>query len=55
METVRRLREIPGVAGVHVMAFGYERGVPEILRRAGLGPRLIGATTTDGARSAGRR
>ncbi|MBV9315408.1 MAG: methylenetetrahydrofolate reductase [Pseudonocardia sp.] len=55
VETVRRLREIPGVAGVHVMAFGYERGVPEILRRAGLGPRLIGATTTDGARSAGRR
>ena len=29
------LREIPGVAGVHVMAFGYERGVPEILERGG--------------------
>jgi methylenetetrahydrofolate reductase (NADPH) len=30
------LRETPGVAGVHIMAFGYERGIPEILERAGL-------------------
>jgi methylenetetrahydrofolate reductase (NADPH) len=37
VETVRALREIPGVAGVHVMAFGYERGIPEILERSGLG------------------
>jgi methylenetetrahydrofolate reductase (NADPH) len=37
VETITALREIPGVAGVHVMAFGYERGVPEILERAGLG------------------
>lgn len=36
VETIRALREIPGVAGVHVMAFGYERGIPEILERAGL-------------------
>ncbi|MCX6464807.1 MAG: helix-turn-helix domain containing protein [Pseudonocardiales bacterium] len=27
-------------AGVHVMAFGHERGVPEILRRAGLGEEM---------------
>ena len=39
VETIRALREIPGVAGVHVMAFGYERGIPEILDRAGLGRR----------------
>jgi methylenetetrahydrofolate reductase (NADPH) len=26
------------VAGVHLMAFGYERGVPDIVRRAGVGP-----------------
>ena len=39
VETIRALREIPGVAGVHVMAFGYERGIPEILERAGLGRR----------------
>ena len=37
VETVRRLRETAGVAGVHVMAFGHERGVPEILYDAGLG------------------
>jgi len=39
-ETIEALREIPGVAGVHVMAFGYERGVPEILERAGLGRKI---------------
>lgn len=40
VETVLRLRETPGVAGVHVMAFGHERGVPEILHEAGLGGEL---------------
>ena len=35
VETIQPLREIPGVAGVHLMAFGYERGVPEILAAAG--------------------
>lgn len=39
VETIQRLAAIPGVAGVHVMAFGYERGVPGILERAGVGPR----------------
>ncbi|MFC6084103.1 methylenetetrahydrofolate reductase [Sphaerisporangium aureirubrum] len=38
-ENVRRLAEIPGVAGVHLMALGYEHGVPGILRQAGIGPR----------------
>ncbi|MHA6625086.1 methylenetetrahydrofolate reductase [Pseudonocardia sichuanensis] len=38
VETIEALRAIPGVAGVHVMAFGYERGIPEILERAGLAP-----------------
>jgi methylenetetrahydrofolate reductase (NADPH) len=37
-ETVAALREVTGVAGVHVMAVGYERGVPEILEAAGLAP-----------------
>ncbi|WP_433289748.1 methylenetetrahydrofolate reductase [Pseudonocardia sp. CA-142604] len=37
-ETVAALREVTGVAGVHVMAVGYERGVPEILAAAGLEP-----------------
>lgn len=35
-ETVAALRDVPGVAGVHIMAVGYERGVPEILAAAGL-------------------
>ncbi|GAA1188090.1 methylenetetrahydrofolate reductase [Pseudonocardia alaniniphila] len=37
-ETVAALREVTGVSGVHVMAVGYERGVPEILEAAGLEP-----------------
>jgi methylenetetrahydrofolate reductase (NADPH) len=37
-ETVAALREVPGLAGVHVMAVGYERGVPEILEAAGFAP-----------------
>lgn len=40
VETIEALRAVPGVAGVHVMAFGHERGVPEILRRAGLGEEM---------------
>jgi methylenetetrahydrofolate reductase (NADPH) len=35
-ETVRAVREIPGVAGVHLMAPGNEEAVPEIVARAGL-------------------
>jgi methylenetetrahydrofolate reductase (NADPH) len=38
VETIQRLTEIPGLAGVHVMAVGFERGVPDIVRRAGVGP-----------------
>lgn len=38
-EIVSALRELPGVAGVHVMAFGWEDIVPEVLERAGLAPR----------------
>lgn len=36
---VQQLREIDGVHGVHVMAFGHEQAVPEILQRAGIGRR----------------
>jgi methylenetetrahydrofolate reductase (NADPH) len=46
VETIRALRDVPGVGGVHVMAFGYERGVPEILERAG----LARSSTEEGAR-----
>ncbi|MFN8525829.1 MAG: methylenetetrahydrofolate reductase [Chloroflexota bacterium] len=38
-ETIQQLREVPGVAGIHVMAFGWEDAIPEILERAGIGRR----------------
>jgi 5,10-methylenetetrahydrofolate reductase len=38
VEVIQALREIPGVAGVHVMAIAWESSVPEILSRAGLVP-----------------
>jgi methylenetetrahydrofolate reductase (NADPH) len=42
VEIIKRLTEVPGVAGVHVMAIGFERGVPEIVQRAGVGPGVRG-------------
>lgn len=39
VETVERLKEIPGVKGVHVMAIEWEEAVGEIVERAGLLPR----------------
>jgi methylenetetrahydrofolate reductase (NADPH) len=38
-ETIQQLTEIPGVAGVHVKAFGFEHDVPELLERACQSPR----------------
>lgn len=35
-ELVARVREVEGVAGIHVMAFGNEEAVPELIERAGL-------------------
>jgi methylenetetrahydrofolate reductase (NADPH) len=55
-ETIQQVAEIPGVAGVHVMAFGFERGVPEVLDRAGLGPReqlLDGVTSVEDTQNVG--
>lgn len=40
-EIIRELRELPGVAGVHIMAIGLEDAIPEIVERAGLGRRLV--------------
>src|SRR5262245_49334575 len=44
-EIIQQVREIPGVSGIHVMAFGWEDAIPEILERAGIGmrPRAAGA------------
>jgi methylenetetrahydrofolate reductase (NADPH) len=35
-EIIQQVLQIPGVSGVHVMAPGFERGIPEILAHAGL-------------------
>jgi methylenetetrahydrofolate reductase (NADPH) len=52
-EIVQMVREIPGVAGVHVMALGYERGVPEILDQAGIGRRSDDSVPTLGFEGGG--
>ncbi|MGI6319252.1 MAG: methylenetetrahydrofolate reductase [Firmicutes bacterium] len=39
VETIQRLKEIEGVAGVHIMAIAWEEIVPEIVESAGLYPR----------------
>ena len=51
VEIIEQIREIPGVSGVHVMAPGYEQGIPEILERAGLAGRDLrpAAPTLGGA------
>lgn len=38
-EIIQQLREVPGLRGVHVMAAALEEFLPEVLTRAGLGPR----------------
>ncbi len=39
LETIQRVREIPGVAGIHLMAIEWEEKVPEILQSAGIAKR----------------
>jgi methylenetetrahydrofolate reductase (NADPH) len=39
VELIEQLRQIEGVAGVHIMAIEWERKLPEIAERAGLLPR----------------
>jgi methylenetetrahydrofolate reductase (NADPH) len=38
-EIVEQVREIPGIAGLHIMAINWAESVPEIVSRAGLYPR----------------
>ena len=38
VETIQHLREIPGIAGVHISPAGWEDYVPELMARAGLQP-----------------
>ncbi len=39
VDIINQVKEIPGVAGVHVMAIEWEQAVPEIVSRAGLSKR----------------
>ena len=39
LEQIAELREVPGVAGIHLMAIEWEHKVPEIAERAGFLPR----------------
>jgi len=39
IETIKQLKEMEGVAGVHIMAIEWEEAVPEIVKGAGLYPR----------------
>ncbi len=41
VETIQRLKEMPGVKGVHIMAIEWEEAVGEIAERAGLLPRPV--------------
>lgn len=48
-EIIAEVKEIPGVAGVHIMAVSWEEAIPEILEGAGLGRRagtLAGSYST---------
>jgi hypothetical protein len=40
VEIIEQVRQIQGVKGVHVMAYRQEEMVAEIIRRAGLFPRV---------------
>jgi len=42
VETIQRLKEIPGVRGIHIMAIEWEEKVREIAEQAGLLPRPKG-------------
>ena len=39
VESIERLKAVPGIAGFHIMAIEWEEKVPEIVERAGLYPR----------------
>lgn len=41
VELIQQMREIPGVAGVHIMAIEWEEAIPIITEKAGLLPRPV--------------
>ena len=52
VEIIQQVREIPGVAGVHVMAYRQEELVAEIIEEAGLLPRSVQSGTPAGEEAA---
>ncbi|MCW2934276.1 MAG: methylenetetrahydrofolate reductase [Actinomycetia bacterium] len=52
-EVIAQVKEVPGVAGVHLLTAGYEKGVPGLLDHAGVargrGPGARGGTAADAA------
>jgi methylenetetrahydrofolate reductase (NADPH) len=40
IEIIEQIRQIKGVAGIHVMAYRQEEAVAEIIQRLGLVPRV---------------
>ncbi|HEY3379069.1 MAG TPA: methylenetetrahydrofolate reductase [Armatimonadota bacterium] len=47
VETIKRLREMPGVSGIHLMPVMWESITPRIVEEAGLLPRPIIPVTTE--------
>ena len=41
IEVIQQVKDIPGVAGVHIMAIEWEEAVPTIVEKAGLLPRPV--------------
>ncbi len=41
VDIINQVREIPGVAGIHLMSIEWEEAVPEIIKRANLYPRPV--------------
>ncbi len=41
LEIIEKLKEVPGVHGIHIMAVGWEEIVPVVVERAGLFPRPV--------------
>ncbi|KPK19643.1 MAG: methylenetetrahydrofolate reductase [Dehalococcoidia bacterium SG8_51_3] len=41
LEIIEKLKEMPGVHGIHIMAVGWEDIVPEVVQKSGLMPRPV--------------
>ncbi len=55
LETLRRVRETAAVAGVHLLACGWQEHVPKVLATAGLPRRLPGEGGIKSRSAAGAR